>query len=405
LLEILASNPPAEWLAVAKPLCNKIDFQMRDLAAGSAAVNDPLLREVLYALGKSGAPTPLAREVRQRFQLEHLFPAPEQGAVNLELNTEWLEAALYDMHSRLEALKSAWVHYISGEQKTATRFRELVASFKAKAGELGNQHLIKILEAIAVVAKRLPDPYPPHNQFMVIEMASAFLLVETVIDHFSSPAVDLEQQIVILGGWLLDSASGRSNGQPPAGLRGDLVQKIGALQLRAQVAKEITANLQHMEQVLDAFARDPAKRDTIEALKPYVRQVHGALKVLGFQRGCEVMVICESMIEACAVVEPGKAAEDLDWIAEGLSSVAFYLDPCLKGREPAEQAMDLFFQRFGKRIEKLEALKVEDPAAGAPAPAAVTSSRPGVDPELLRCSSVSTLRSRCRASSRTTWRR
>jgi chemosensory pili system protein ChpA (sensor histidine kinase/response regulator) len=380
LLEILSSNPPAEWLSGAKPLCNKIDFQMRDLAAGSGPVNEALLREVLYALGKSGTATPLAREIRQLFQLEHLFPAPEQGTVNLELNTEWLEAALYDMHSRLEALKSAWVHYISGEQKTATRFRELVASFKAKAGELGNQHLIKILEAIAVVAKRLPDPYPPHNQFMVIEMASAFLLVETVIDHFSSPAADLEQQIVILGGWLLDSANGKSNGEPPAGLRGDLVQKIGALQLRAQVAKEITANLQHMEQVLDAFARDPAKRDTIEALKPYVRQVHGALKVLGFQRACEVMAICESMIEACAM-EPSSTAEDLDWIAEGLSSVGFYLDPCLKGREPAEQAMDLFFQRFGKRIEKLAGAKVEAQAAAAAAPA--PASRPGVDAELL----------------------
>ena len=68
------------------------------------------------------------------------------------------------------------------------------------------------------------------------------------------------------------------------------------------------------------------------------------------------------MIEGCTIVEPNKVAEPLDWIAEGLSSVAFYLDPCLKGREPAEQAMDLFFQRFEKRMEKLEAQKAEEPA-------------------------------------------
>ena len=68
---------------------------------------------------------------------------------------------------------------------------------------------------------------------MVVEMAAAFLLVEHVIDHFSSPADDLGVQIVIMGGWLLDAATGRSTGEPPPGLRRDLTERIGALQLRA----------------------------------------------------------------------------------------------------------------------------------------------------------------------------
>ena len=387
LMEILASDPDREWLAASKALCNRIDFQIRDLAAGSQAVNEGLLRELLYAVAKSGSGAPLAREIRQTYQLDSLFPGSEAAsAPSLELNMEWLEAALYDMHSRLEALKSAWVQYVSGEQKSAARFRELVASFKAKAGELRNQHMIKLLDAIALVAKHLPDPYPRQNQYMVIEMASAFLLVESVIDHFTSPPPDLEQQIVILGGWLLDSAKGRSSGEPPAGLRADLVQKIGALQLRAQVAKEIVTNLQHMEQVLDAFARDPAKRDTLEGLRPYGRQIHGALKVLGFERAAEVVAICEDLIGACLVLELRQAAEEMDWIAEGLSSVGFYLGPCLNGREPAEQAIDLFFQRYGRRAEQAEAApETTDRLAREELQAeeALATTRPGVDPELL----------------------
>jgi chemosensory pili system protein ChpA (sensor histidine kinase/response regulator) len=277
------------------------------------------------------------------------------------------------------------VQYVSGEQKSAARFRELVASFQAKAAELRNQHMIKLLDAIVLVAKHLPDPYPRQNQYMVIEMASAFLLVESVIDHFTSPPADLEQQIVILGGWLLDSAKGRSTGEPPPGLRADLVQKIGALQLRAQVAKEIIANLQHMEQVLDAFARDPAKRDTLAGLAPYGRQIHGALKVLGFERAAEAVAICESLIDACVVLEPQQAAEEMDWIAEGLSSLGFYLGPCLNGREPAEQAIDLFFQRYGRRVEQTQPAPdlAGRVAAETPPHDALTSSRPGVDPELL----------------------
>jgi chemosensory pili system protein ChpA (sensor histidine kinase/response regulator) len=110
LFEILASGPDPEWLAASRALCNRIDFQMRDLASGSQTANEALLRELLYAVAKSGSAAPLARDIRQLYQLDSLFPAGEASAApSLELNMEWLEAALYDMHSRLEALKSAWV--------------------------------------------------------------------------------------------------------------------------------------------------------------------------------------------------------------------------------------------------------------------------------------------------------
>ena len=365
-MEVLASSPDPEWLAASRALCNRIDFQMRDLAACKPVPGEALLREVLYAIAKSRAASPLARDIRGRYQLDSLFPAAQSASPGVELNMELLEAALYDMHSRLEALKSAWVQYVSGEQKGAGRLRELLVSFRAKAGELSHPHMIKLLDAIGVVAKHLPDPYPRQDQYMVIEMASAFLLVESVIDHFTTPAPDLEEQIAVLGGWLLDSAKGNSTGKPPAGLRGELVQQIGALQLRAQVAKEVTANLQHMEQVLDAFARDPSRRETLDGLKPYGRQIHGALKILGFERAAEAIAICESMIAACAGAAGDQTAQDMDWIAEGLSSVGFYLNPCLNCREPADPVLELFFQRFGQRAEQpVPAEPVGGPSAEA----------------------------------------
>jgi chemosensory pili system protein ChpA (sensor histidine kinase/response regulator) len=390
LLETLREPPEGDWMACARPLLNRIDFYLRDLAAGAAGGNEALLREVLYSVGRARAGTPHAREVRALYQLDSLFPASpaQEPGPGMEFNSEWLEAALYDLHSRLEALKSAWVQYISGEQKSPARFRDLLASFKAKAGELGNQHLIKLLDALALVTKHLPDPYPRHKQYMVIEMASAFLLIETVIDHFGSPPPDLEQQIVILGGWVLDAAKGRSNGEPPAALRGDLLHKVGSLQLRTQVAREISTNLQHIEQVLDSFSRDPSQRKSLEELGPYLHQVHGALKVLGFERAAEAVNICENMIAACVLAELEQANEEMDWIAEGLSSVGMYLAPCLQGREPNDQALDLFFQRFRKRVERLDPQERADvtlrlDAEPAEPQAAAAAARPAVDEELL----------------------
>jgi chemosensory pili system protein ChpA (sensor histidine kinase/response regulator) len=378
LVEALQHSRDAEWLAAAKPLANKIDLQMRDLAAGSQAVNDPLLREILYALAKCRPVTPRVKDVWQLYQLESLFPALDVARVEFDMN--FLEPVLQDIRARLAALKCAWELYISGEPKSVVRFRELVASFRTKAKDLGNQPLARLLDAIALVSARLPDPCPQHKQYMVIEMAAVFLLVESVIEQFASPPPDLEQQIVIMGGWLLDAAAGKSSGQPPAGLRKDLTQQIGVIQLRAQVAKEISANLKHVEQVLDAFARGAAKRDSLESLAPYLRQIDGALTVLRFERAAEILTTCETMIAACAATGHAREAIDLDWIAEGLSSLGYFLDPCVNGREPSEQALELFFERFASRItpELFAAPAQEAKSTPAPAPA-----RPRADDELL----------------------
>ncbi|HEV3008400.1 MAG TPA: Hpt domain-containing protein, partial [Burkholderiales bacterium] len=389
LIDSLEKEPPQdpEWLGAAKVVCNRLDFQIRDLAAGTAKNGDALLREVLYAIARREPVTVRIKQVKQRYQVESLFPRSEQEPSEaLELDAEHLEAALFDMHSRLEALKRAWEQYVAGERDKARAFRDRVIDFKAKTKDLGNQHMIKLLDAIALVAAKLPDPYPRQEQMMVIEMASAFLLVEHVIDHFSSPADDLEAQIGIMGGWLLDAAKGKSTGEPPAGLRPDLTERIGALHLRAQVAKEILANLQHIEQVIDAFARDAGKRATLSELQPYLRQMHGALSVLGFPGAAQAVSVCEGLILAQARSEAA-AADDMDWIAEGLSSVGFFLEPCRHGRDPQEEAIALFFRRYEKRNAAATVdttLPIEYPAGVSASAAAAAVLRPGVDAELLQ---------------------
>ena len=370
LIDGLSRAQDADWLGNAKGLCNKIDFQMRDLASGSKKQNESLLREVLYAVGKCKTISPRITNVRQLYQLDALFP--ESGLAGLmTFDMDWLQPALKDARSRLEVLKSTWLQYVSGEPRSASRFRELVISFKARANELGNPQLVKLLDVIALVSTRLPDPYRSQSQLMVVEMASAFLFAESIIDSFTSPPGDLEQQIVIMGGWLLDAAKGKSTGEPPPGLRVDLSRRIDALQLRAQVAREIFANLRYVEQVLDAFARDAGKRDTLPALKPHLRQIHGALAILGFERAAEVLSACDAMIAECVTAGHARTAWNLDWIAEGLSTLEFYLEPCVHGGEPAEQSIKLFFSRFAKR-DAPAAQAVKDLVTISPASAAVT---------------------------------
>src|SRR5258708_5574245 len=131
-----ASPLNAEWAASAKALANKVDFYMRDLAAGTHKGNDALLREVLYTIAKSELSTPRIKEIRQLYDLDSLFPeAGKPGATEYDMDR--LQPALSDVRSRLEALKGGLLHYISGEPKSAPGLRGLNPSFESKAPRPG----------------------------------------------------------------------------------------------------------------------------------------------------------------------------------------------------------------------------------------------------------------------------
>ncbi len=364
LADGMLHSPDAHWAASVKFICGKLDLYMRDFGAGLQTNSEYLLREILYALTACKPVTSRIREIKQLYQLDSLLPEPD--VLVMEFNMDWLGPALGDIRARLEVIKNTWTQYVKGEPHTLSKFREFVAAFRARINELGNTHLDRLLNVIIAAVKRLPDPYPGQSQKMITEMSSAFLLIESIVDNFTATPDDLAQQVDIMGGWVLDAASGKSTDQPPAGLRADLSQQIGKLQLQAQVAGEIINNLRHIEQVLDAFSRDTEKRDNLSTLPTYLRQIHGALIMLSFERAADLMKACEKLV--IAYIEPGHAAkvQDMDWIAEGLSSLELFLDPCVRGLAPDEKAIDLYLGRLNGRTSLAEQSERENaPAATA----------------------------------------
>ena len=150
-----------------------------------------------------------------------------------------------------------------------------------------------------------------------------------------------------MGGWLLDAAKGKSTGEPPAGLRADFDaadRRAAAARAGGEGDHSPTCSTSSRCSTPSRATRPSATRSP--SCEPYLRQIHGALVVLGFARAAEALAICERLIADCARAGHPTTAEDMDWIAEGLSSLGFFLEPCLHGREPADEAIELFFARF-----------------------------------------------------------
>src|SRR6185503_15354569 len=130
-----------------------------------------------------------------------------------------------------------------------------------------------------------------------------------ILDTFGSPAADLQQQVGLLTGWLIDAANGKANDSLPEGLRPELVQEIGAMKLRAQVAREILINLQNIEQALDRYARGQTAVKDLQPLGPQLRQIHGALSVLRWERAAGVLERYQELVSSIA---PGSS--EIDWL-------------------------------------------------------------------------------------------
>jgi chemosensory pili system protein ChpA (sensor histidine kinase/response regulator) len=327
---------PAQ-LAQARRLWNKIDIYIRDLATGSQPDNEALLRELIYAVAGSPPLTQRIRDIKLLYGLDVLRPATAAPA-------QTLQPVIAEVREKVRKLRKFWHQYMTGEPKARTVFGERVRTLQAKTAPLQSSYLERLLATLAEVSERLPDPHPADSDAMLVEMAAAFLLADNILDTFGQPpAADLDEQVAMLSAWLLDAANGKP-ASPPDALRPELLQEISAIQLRAQVAHEILANLGQIEQVLDSYARGQGSDKLVQALAPQMRQIRGALSVLHWEPAVAVLERCQVLL---ASLKPGSA--DMDWLAEGLSSLGVFIAPCLEGREPRQQVIDGFLARFDQR--------------------------------------------------------
>ncbi|HWI38679.1 MAG TPA: Hpt domain-containing protein [Burkholderiales bacterium] len=342
LVDALLDASDPSHIAVARRVWTKIDLYLRELASGAAPDNEDLLRELLLAIARCAPLTQRIRDVKFLYGLDALVPGTPGAPATASADS--LQPVMDEVREKLRKLRKFWRQYIAGEPKTRDVIRERSRTLQPKAKPLQSAHLDRLLDAIARAAEQLPDPHPRDSDDMLVEMAAAFLLADHILDTFGRPADDLEEQVGLLTGWLLDAANGKASDALPAGLRPELVQEIGEMKLRAQVAREILVNLQNIEQALDRFARGQAAAKDLQPLGAQLRQIHGALSVLRWERAVGVLERCQELVSS---VSPGSS--EIDWLAEGLSSLGLYLTPCLDGREPRESPLDLFIERFEKR--------------------------------------------------------
>src|SRR4051794_24567685 len=273
-----------------KQLAARVDLQIRRVAEGSGKVADRLRREVLYYVAIAAPVGPQVQAVQKSFRLAGLIPSAEV----LSADVVRIQPLLREAREQLTGAKDAWLKAASGRAENIPKLKHTLASVHTKGAEIKNGALMKLTAALVERLDRMPTSGVPEP--LAMEYATALLLAESAFENYTRLAADFPSQVDAMIARLDAARAGRA-APTSAPMLDEMSKRAQERVLLAQVGREIQANLRHMEQVLDAFFRDHAKRADLTTLAKDSAQIRGALRMLGLDEAGELLELCQQQID------------------------------------------------------------------------------------------------------------
>ncbi len=350
LLDALAAKQISVDFHVKK-LCARIDLQMRRLLEGSKTVAERLMRDALYFVATAQGGSGLVEQVKQTYLLDALVPA-RTGDI------EPLRPVLRAMRDALTAAKEAWNKFCAGAAVALPQFHDNTVVLASKGGGLINNHLARLVAGIAEVAQWLRKDPLKQNDATAMEIATALLLAENALENYEQLGADFPRQVEAVIGRLAALMRGEALEALSTPLLDEMSRRAQERLMMSQVAREILNNLAQVEQALDAFFRDTSRRDELAALSGPLKQIEGALIILGQDKAVALLRKCEDRIQAFAVPDARPEQREFEEVAHSLSGLGFFVEALQHG--PAD--LDEILQPVQPRQAAVEEEIEEGPA-------------------------------------------
>src|SRR5512134_49541 len=333
-------------------LANRVEQQLKRLMEGSATVAERLMGEALFAVARARPATEHVRNVEEVFRLAGTVPA------TFELKGEGApqNPSLKALRELVGNAKMAWNKVASGHQPSLANFREFVTQMRARAGELKQQNLVLLAHDIIAITGWIGEATEKASDNVAMEVATALLLVENAAENHANLGDEFAQQAGLMHQRLQAIVKGETlQDAAPVPVLDEMSRRAQERLLMAQVVSEIQASLRAIEQALDAFFRDAAKRAELAALDKPVRQVLGALTMLNEDRAAAALSTCAVEIQRFAKGDYVAAQGDFERVAGTLSGLGFYVDALQHGKADFDQFMKPISAKKAEAPEEAEA--------------------------------------------------
>ncbi|MGB4673919.1 MAG: Hpt domain-containing protein, partial [Azovibrio sp.] len=322
----------------ARSLCARIDLQIRRLLEGNPGVAERLLRDCLFFVAHSPAQAdPLLAEIQQTYQLKTLIPSSDSRKPGASVPHE---ATLRRLRETIATAEEQWNRFCSGSASALTAFVEQTHHSAQFATELENAELNRLAQALNAAADWLAQQPSRQSDGVAMEIATALLLIQTALENYARLGQDFAQQVDLMVKRLQTCMAGQIPQDSDIPLLDEMSRRAQERLLMAQVAREIQSNLAQIEQTLDVYFRDTSKRPDSGALESPLRQIAGALTILGQDAAVAYLRDCERQILRFAQAGSEPEAGAFETVAQQLSTLGFFVDALQHGNTDFQSFLD-----------------------------------------------------------------
>jgi chemosensory pili system protein ChpA (sensor histidine kinase/response regulator) len=337
------ANCPGPPDVLQKQLCGRIDQHIKRQAQGTEVASERLIRELLFVIAHMQPTTQRIREIQQTYRLTNLLPPAAQESPE----TTRVKLFLRDIKDQLEIVKETWVNFTAGNQASLNQFFEQTAQLNKFAQTINNKSLQAVFAKLAEVGYDLNSNPRNPGEAVAIEIATALLVARDALDNYPQLGPNFKQ----LAETVVVRVSAAMRGRPlpentPRRLN-DIPWAAREKQLFFHLGQEILTNLNHIEEVLDAFFRDPTKRSGLATLPASIHQVEGALTMLESDDAVQLLKAAHRLVKKFATGAGPPDAQDSELTAEAFSNLGHFISALQQGRENPNELLRAALTRFG----------------------------------------------------------
>ncbi|HSJ95614.1 MAG TPA: Hpt domain-containing protein, partial [Myxococcota bacterium] len=330
-----------------KPLLAKVDQQVKQLIDGAGKVPERLFRDLLLAVARAGAVSERVGMLKDAYGLERLVAIPDaiRGAED-----EALAGLVRELRELTAQQKDTWLKYTSGNRAALEPFGKQALALAERASRLPNRDVQAVLVRLTEVAPELKARAIPPSEPQALEVATALLFLESALENYFRLGADFARHSAIVSQRLQGAMAGEALAPMDAiagGLLDEMTRRAQERLLVFQVGQEVQVNLQNIEQVLDGFFRDPARRPELAALAGQFAQVQGALMIMELGDAAALNSAVMSRVQQFAEGSLDGAGEAAEMVADGLSALGLYITALQQGSAAPRAALAPALLRFG----------------------------------------------------------
>ncbi|MHB1116001.1 Hpt domain-containing protein [Sideroxydans sp.] len=352
---------------------SRIDQGMRALLDNSEFDTVGAMSEMLYLVARSHTVNEAVEQIKQVFDLDTYLPeAPP-------LPPGETSALLENMRAQLAVATEAWEQCVLNDRPSCTRFATQSEQLHALSEQLDRNTLQFLCKQIHATAQHVENP--EHAQIVSMDMAMALLLLDSGIEHYQHLGSGFHEQARLLTSRLHETLLKHPEDHNKLASLVALYCEMEQRDVMGPLAVEMQSNLQHIEQTLNAFFGNAAKRTELLQVNRLLSQVQGGLHILSLDIAEQLLLTLRQITERYHQGDTPSPAE-MRAVATAISVMDDYVHGLSLGQKPDPVALNDVLRELGEATAGHAQAVAE--TAEEETPASVVSVRSGdEDAELL----------------------